>query len=437
VTTDFQPFGRSSRRSRILGAALFVVALGGAIAVVMRSRPAPPPAAAAGHDHAARGAAGGDSLRPVALSPAAARRIGVTFAEASLGPIAREIRVVAQVTYDETRVTTIAPKLEGWVERLHVNVTGQPVRRGQPLFSLYAPMAVTTQQELLLARRLGGQVAGGSADARSGARTLAESARQRLLAWDVPPEEIDAVERDGIARRTVTLRSPVSGTVIERSVSQGQRIMPGEAIYRIADLSRVWIEGEVFERDLSAARPGQRVEVELPALPGSRRAGRIGYVYPTLDPATRTARIRVELANPGLGLKPGMLATIRFTEETAPALSVPRAAVLVTGERALAFVKRPDGAFEPRPVTLGRATDDRLEILRGLEPGDSVVASATFLVDAESNLGTNLGGMGDMPGMDIRPPAPAEPGPGGRDGGQPRSDGGQPRGDDGHAGQGH
>jgi len=188
--------------------------------------------------------------------------------------------------------------------------------------------------------------------------------------------------------------------------------MAGEPVYRIADLSTVWIEGEVFERDLPSVQLGQQVSAEFPALPGEHRAGRIAYIYPTLDPATRTARVRVELRNPGLALKPGMYATVRLTTKTAPVLSVPRSAVLVTGERALVFLKRPDGAFEPRPVTLGGATDDRLEVLRGLTRGDTVVASATFLVDAESNLGTSLGGMGDMPGMDIRPPAgSAAPGP--------------------------
>jgi membrane fusion protein, copper/silver efflux system len=167
----------------------------------------------------------------------------------------------------------------------------------------------------------------------------------------------------------------------------------------------VWLEGEVFERDLPAVRVGQQVRAEFPALPGEFRTGRIDYIYPALDPTTRTARIRVELPNPSLALKPGMYATLRFTERTPAVLSAPRSAVLVTGERALAFLKRPDGSFEPRAVSIGQGTDDRLEILSGLARGDTVVASATFLVDAESNLGTSLGGMGNMPGMDIRAPA--------------------------------
>jgi Cu(I)/Ag(I) efflux system membrane fusion protein len=392
-------------RTRAVGAALFAVALILAIFAALRLGRTAPPATAVGHDHAAAGAAPEDRGQPVRLSAEASRRIGVTFAEVALGSLEREVRTVAQVTYDETRVTVVAPRVEGWVEALYVNTTGQPVRRGQSLFALYAPMVVAAEQELLLARDLEGGVAGGAEEARAGAHSLLESARRRLLAWAVPGDEVARLEATGEVRRTVTFRSPASGIVIEKAVSAGQRIMAGEPVYRIADLSTVWVEGEVFERDLPSVQVGQQVTAEFPALPGEHRTGRIAYIYPTLDPTTRTARVRVELPNPGLALKPGMYATVRLTTKTAPVLSVPRSAVLVTGERALVFLKRPDGAFEPRSVMLGRATDDRLEVLRGLTRGDTVVASATFLVDAESNLGTSLGGMGDMPGMDIRPPA--------------------------------
>lgn len=394
---------RKGARSRLRGLAIFAVVLAAALFTTLRlgkrSAPAAPPA----HQHGAESAAG--IPQPVHLSAEAARRIGVTFAAVTLGPVTREVRTVAQVTYDETRVSVVALKVDGWVERLRVNSTGQPVRRGEPLFDLYSPMVLTAEQELLLAKGLNAQVADGGEDARNGAATLVEAARRRLLAWDIAPGDIEAVEKSGEVGRTVTLRAPVSGIVVEKLVLDGQRIMAGEVVYRIADLSHVWLEGEVFEQDLPAAKIGQPVTAEFPALPGTSRAGRIDYVSPTLDPVTRTARIRIELTNPELRLKPGMYATVRFTDRSGPLLSVPRSAVLSTGERTLAFLKRPDGAFEPRSVTVGRATDDRLEILKGLTEGDTVVASATFLVDAESNLGTSLGGMGDMPGMDIRPPA--------------------------------
>ena len=393
-------------RFRVAGAGLFLVALAAAVAAAIRLGRTAPATAETGHNHAAAAAAPA-SENPVHLSAAASRRIGVTFAEVALGPLEREVRTVAQVTYDETRVTVVSPRVEGWVEQLYVNATGQPVRRGQALFALYAPMVAAAEQELLLARDLEHGVAGGTEEARAGAHGMLESARRRLLAWDVPPDEVARLEATGEVRRTVTFRSPATGVVLEKAVLPGQRLMAGDVAYRIADLSTVWIEGEVFERDLPSVHVGQQVSAEFPALPGEHRAGRIAYIYPTLDPATRTARVRVALSNPGLALKPGMYATVRLTSETAPVLSVPRSAVLVTGERSLAFLKRADGAFEPRPVSLGRATDERIEILGGLARGDTVVASATFLVDAESNLGTILGGMGDMPGMDIRPPADA------------------------------
>ncbi|HEX5576293.1 MAG TPA: efflux RND transporter periplasmic adaptor subunit, partial [Gemmatimonadales bacterium] len=213
------------------------------------------------------------------------------------------------------------------------------------------------------------------------------------------------IERTGKVRRTITLRSPYAGVVVDKPVLAGQRIMAGDVAYKIADLSRVWLEGEVFERDLPAVRLNQSVTAEFTALPGVVREGRVRYVYPVVNPDTRTGRIRIELENPGLRLKPGMYATIRFAAPTDSVLSVPRSAVLATGERNLVFVRTADGRFSPHVVTLGATTDDRVEIIRGLALGDTVVASGTFLVDAESNLGSLLGGMGNMPGMDLTAPA--------------------------------
>jgi Cu(I)/Ag(I) efflux system membrane fusion protein len=186
--------------------------------------------------------------------------------------------------------------------------------------------------------------------------------------------------------------------------------MAGDALYRVADLSVVWVEGEVFEQDLSLARLGLAAIAEFEALPGERFAGRITYIYPTLNPDTRTARVRVELPNLGLRLKPGMYATLRFSGgRQTNVLSLPRSAILSTGERNLVFVRRSDGQLEPRAVRLGVAGEDRIEILSGVSAGETVVASATFLVDAESNLGSALGGMGNMPGMDMGAPPKTPP----------------------------
>jgi len=358
------------------------------------------------HDHAAAVPA---PAKTVMLTAAEEQRIGVTYAIAEMTPLGREIRTVGQVAFDETRVRTLSLKVDGWVEKLYVNFTGQFVAAGAPLLAIYSPMLVTAQEELLLAKRLETEVAGGAPDAKINAASLASSARRRLAYWNVPAEDIARIESTGQVERTLILHAPEGGFVVEKNVLQGQRVMSGEALYRFADLDSVWVEGEVFERDLSSVREGQSVVAEVDALQGRSLHGLITYVQPTLDPNTRTTRVRVALANPGLRLKPGMYATLIWRGgDLRAALSVPRSAVVSTGERNLVFVKRADGMLEPRIVELGVATDDRIEIRRGLVAGERVVASATFLVDAESNLGALLGGMGNMPGMDMTAPKKPE-----------------------------
>lgn len=365
------------------------------------------PVAAHTHSAAAPSATTG---RPVTLTPSEAQRIGVTYAMATVGPFGKEVRTVAQVTFDETTVKTIAPKIDGWVEQLVVDATGQYVTRGQPLLTIYSPMLVSAQEELLLAKQLQGDVAGASADARASATDLLMSARRRLAYWDIPESEIAEIETSGAVRKTLTLRAPAGGYVLEKNVLAGQKIMGGEALYKVADLSTVWLEGEVFEQDLASVRVGQTVHADLEALPGEQRTGRIAYIYPTLNPDTRTVRVRVVVTNADLRLKPGMYATIRIAgTERANVLTVPRSAVLSTGERNIVFVRETGGQLTPREITIGASSDDRIEVLRGLAAGQTVVASATFLIDAESNLGTALGGMGNMPGMDVTTPPKAVP----------------------------
>ena len=400
------PFGalRRTRGARLVAALGAVTVLAAAAIAAWRlTRDTEQPAAAAGHNHGAAIAAKGEA--PVMLSVDQARRIGVTYATAVVGPLAGEVRTVAQVTYDETRVKAIAPKLDGWIDDLYVNYTGQPVRAGEPLLAIYSPMLVQAQQELLLSAQLQRDVAGAAPDAQRSATDLREAARRRLLYWDITPADIERIERTGQVQKTMVLRAPVSGVVLEKNVLAGQRIMAGETLYRVADLTTVWVEGEVFERDLAGVHLGQVVQAEFQALPGATRSGRITYIYPTINPETRTARVRVAMANPDLALKPGMYATIRIQAASrAAVLTLPRSAVLSTGERNLVFVRRADGMLEPRNVTLGPTNDERVEVLNGIAKGETVVASATFLVDAESNLGSLLGGMGNMPGMDISAP---------------------------------
>jgi membrane fusion protein, copper/silver efflux system len=403
TSNPFQSSNASRRRNIIIVSTMIGVA---AIAAILFSRSNGKITDKATDAKSAASTVSTKASKSVMISAEAAQRIGVTYAQVTLGPLNREIRTVAQVTYDETHVKTISPKIDGWVEQLYVNYTGQPVSVGQPLLSIYSPMLVSAQEELLLASKLTTSLSGASSDTRSSANDLESAARRRLRYWDISPAEVERIERTGQVRKTLTLRSPVNGVVIEKNVLGGQKIMNGEALYKVADLSIVWIEGEVFERDLPAVRVGMTVTTEFDALPGELREGRIAYLYPTLNPDTRTARIRVALPNPGMRLKPGMYATIRIRGVSSNAVSVPRSALLSTGERNLVFVRRKDGMLEPRSVSIGESTEDRTRIISGVSVGETVVASATFLVDAESNLGSSLGGMGDMPGMDIAKPSP-------------------------------
>lgn len=388
-----------------------------AIVVAWRlTRDAAPVVAASGHDHAAMVAASGGG--PVTISDTDARRIGVTFATATHATLHRDVQLSGEVVLDETRVSAVALKVDGVIERLYADFVGKTIRRGDPLVALYSPMLVAAQEELLVAARLQATLARGASDASGSASDLALSARRRLSNWDVDQSDIDAVEQHGMSHRTLTLRSPVTGTVIEKNVVAGQQVMAGQPLLRVADLSQVWVDGDVFEQDLPLVRVGQAVRVELRALPGEPRTGRVTSFEPTLDPATRTARVRVALPNPGGALRPGMFATLHLiASEPAATLVVPRGAVLSTGERSLVFVKREDGRLEPRQVVVGLADETQIQILRGLNHGDVVVSSATFLVDAESNLGMAMGGMGDMPGMDMTAPKSldqkAAPGKGG------------------------
>ena len=409
---DPSPFDPSvpTRSRRVLRAVLSLAVVAAAVlAAVLLTRDTTSASSTAGHDHAAATA---DSAVPVALTADGAKRIGVTFAPVVSGAMTTDVTSLGQVTWDETRATAIAPRVDGWVEKLHVNFTGQDVRQGEALLDIYSPMLVTAQEELLLATRLVRDVANGTDEARRGAEEMLASARRRLQYWDMPAADIERVERTGQATRTVTLRATSRGVVVEKSVLSGQRIMAGETLYRLADLRTVWVDGQVFEHDLALVRTGQRVWVEIQAYPGERWPGSVTYVYPLVDAATRTARIRIELANPGQRLKPGMFATVHLTSALrARVLTVPRSAVLATGQRSIVFLKTASGTLQPHEVVTGVANDDQIEIRSGLQAGDTVVASATFLVDAESNLKAALDNMAGMPDMDAPLAKPVQPEP--------------------------
>lgn len=383
------PFNAGAPRvSRTLAAVALLVLAGAASWYFTRRPPTEP--MPEGHDH---GSGGSEARAEVTLDSATARRIGVTYATVERGTLPRVVRVPAKVVVDETRQSVIAPKVEGWVETLSVQATGLAVRAGDPLFALYSPMLVAAQEELVLAARLAAaEEARGETDGT--AADLVRSARRRLAYWDVPSEEIERIVRSGVTSRTLTLRAPRDGVVLAKNVVVGQRIMEGEVAFAVAALDTVWVEGEVFERDLAAVRAGEGAEVEALAWPGEVRRGTINFIAPTVTEATRTVRVRLALPNADRRFKPGMLATLSLRAGAARAtLHVPRSAVLATGTRALVFVQRADGVLEPREVRLGAATDERQEILSGVSVGERVVQSATFLVDAESNLRAALGMM--------------------------------------------
>ena len=401
---------------QILLSAGIVVAAVALVAFQVGGGAAPAQTPAQGHDHAAMLAKGGADAKPVSLDAEAQRRIGVTFATVERRELPVSIQSVGTVVYDETRLSTVSPKVDGWVEKLYVDFTGAPVRAGQPLMDVYSPALVSAQEELVLAAGLVAQA--GEGRASQNALELLRSARRRLAYWDVSEEEIARIERTGEPTKTLTLRAPASGVVVEKNVVEGDRITPGMTVYRIADLSRVWIEAEVFEKDLALVREGQAAGVGFEAYPGASFTGRVTYVYPTVSVQSRTARVRIELPNAALALRPGMFAQIDLDVPPGPpTLVVPRSAVIATGERALVFVQDADGTLVPHEVRMGRTSGQLQELLLGVEEGERVVASAAFLVDAESNLGS----MTSMPGMDMGAPGD-DPTGGGVEGGMEGSE---------------
>ena len=336
---------------------------------------------------------------------------GITFDLAEQRMLTDEVRTVGTIAFDETRIAQIVPKFGGFVERLHVDFTGKPVRRGQAVLEIYAPDLLAAQEELLLAARLQRTMGESSVPGVSGrAPNLVAAARTRLRLWDVSDAQIEQILRTGRVRRTVTLYAPVSGVVVEKQVVLGQSVQAGQTLYTIADLSEVWVEAELREADAGSVREGSAATVELSAIPGRPLSGRVEYVYPTLQPEARTLKARISIPNPGGRLKPGMFATVRFSAPVRSALTVPSAAVVRTGERSVVFVDMGGGSLMPHEVEVGRVTGEYTEILSGVAPGQRVVTSAQFLLDSESNLAEVMrsmigmpgsGEMGGMEGMDM------------------------------------
>ena len=335
----------------------------------------------------------------VRISTEKVQKLGVRTEAAAMRPLGRTVRASGRVEPDERRVSMISPKFEGYVERLHVNATGQPVAKGQSLFEVYSPELVSAQREYAIAVQGAQAMKDAGSESAAGMKQLADSALARLRNWDLSPDDVAALARSGEVRRTVTLRSPVSGIVTEKKAFQGMRFMPGEALYQVTDLSSVWVVADVFEQDIGLVKTGAKASVTLPAYPGQTFSGTITYVYPTLKAETRTVPVRIELANPRQLLKPAMFAQVDVQLGTGAAvLTVPDSAVIDSGKRQIVLVQRGEGRFEPRDVRTGARGDNHVEILEGLKQGEEVVVAANFLIDAESNLKAAIGGLGGHAG---------------------------------------
>jgi Cu(I)/Ag(I) efflux system membrane fusion protein len=300
---------------------------------------------------------------------------------------------------DERRLHTVSPKFEGWIEKLHVNATGQPVGRGQPLAEVYSPELVSAQKEYAIAAQGRESLKDAGPEAQAGMKQLAESGLSRLRNWDISDEQIARLREGGEVRRTLTLRSPAAGIVMEKKAVAGMRFMPGEMLYQVADLSSVWVIADVFEQDIGSVRVGQKAKVRIGAYPDKAFEGTVTYVYPTLKAETRSVPLRVELANPGGLLKPAMFASLELSAAGhAKVLAVPQSAVIDSGVRRIVLVQSGGdakaGRFEPREVKLGARSGDYVEVLEGVREGEPVVVAANFLIDAESNLKAALGGLG-------------------------------------------
>jgi Cu(I)/Ag(I) efflux system membrane fusion protein len=324
----------------------------------------------------------------VTISPERVQMLGVRTEAASLRPMTHTVRAVGTVAADERRIGVVNPKFEGWIEQLHVNTAGQAVRRGAALLEVYSPDLVLAQREYLVARSAAADMAQADAMARDNAKAIAAAALSRLKNWDISADQIARLQRTGVATRTLTLSAPVGGIVMEKPALQGLHFGAGDMLYRIVDLSTVWLLADVFEQDLAQIRPGQSATITVQAYPGRVFEGRVAFVYPTLNAQTRTAKVRIEVPNPDLLLKTDMYATVEITApfESATVLAVPDSAVLDTGTRQTVLVDRGEGRFEPRAVKLGPRADGYVAVLDGLRAGEKVVTGANFLIDAESNL---------------------------------------------------
>ena len=387
--------------------------------LALRSHPSPagPPAAVSAEraesPHTGMPGMGGEASsehpteakgNAVYVSPARQQLIGVRTAEVSERPLRTTLRTVGTLAYNETRVTQINTKIAGWVDHVYVDYVGKAVRRGQPLLTLYSPALVSTQNEYVLALKGVTRLTDNSSpDTRSAAESLRRVTRERLKLWDISDAQIGEIERTGQIQKLLTLYAPFDGIVLERNAFAGQYISPEMSIFKIADLSTIWVLGQIFEYELPQVKVGQHVKIEFPyGQAPEALEGKITFIYPDVDPQTRRVKVRAEFPNPGFEFKPDSYVTLVLSSQTGTELAIPKEAVIDTGVKRYVILAHPNGYFEPRDVVVGAPTDELYPVLRGLKPGDQVVTSAQFLIDSETNLQAAMQAMSmSMPGMDM------------------------------------
>ena len=313
--------------------------------------------------------------------------MGVRTAVVEQKPVVRDIRTTAQIVPDETRIAHIHVKVPGFVEKVYVDFVGQMVKKGQPVFTLYSPDMVATQEEYLIAKR-GEQTLGGAPyqEVSQGAQSLLRSARERLKLWDISDEQIKRLDETGKVSKTMTIYSPITGFVTDRKVFPNVSVTPDMDLYVVSDLSRIWAMADIYQYELPFVKVGQRAQLQLSYYPGKIYSGRITYVYPSMDATTHTAKVRIEIPNPGFELKPQMFADAVIKVDYGNKILIPQDAVLNSGTEQTVFVVRDGGNFEPRKVTLGPAVEGNVVILSGLKAGETIVTSGNFLIDSESRM---------------------------------------------------
>ena len=333
----------------------------------------------------------GTARAEISIDPRRQQLIGVRTVPVERRALTGTVRTVGLVRYDETGLADINLKVEGWIRDLYVDTTGEFVKAGQPLFTLYSPELVTTQNEYLLALKTREQVRHSQlADAREHADRLVESAKQRLSLWDMPADQFETLEQSRQAQTAIVFRSPVTGYVLEKHALEGQHVMPGQTLYKVADLSTVWVEADIYEQAVASVRIGAPATVTIDAYPGERFTGKAIFIYPFVGEQTRTVKVRFAFANRGTRLKPGMYANVELATRAGTNLVIPTNALLDSGQEQVVFVAQGDGYFEPRRVKVGQRFDDAIEILEGLKEGESVATGAAFFLDSESQLRSSL-----------------------------------------------